>query len=221
MSDRQFKGIWIPIEIWSNLELTAAERVLWAEIDSFTSANSGYYKTNEQAAEELGISERQVSRAFQKLEMMGCIVVTKSGVRRFARSTPWRDVHDSEATNTRHHGEVSSPPWRGIKNSKEQSIKHIENKEVMLPFEGDEMKELWNVWVRERKAYTKGTYTPYAQQRAANKLGRLSTGDINRARLIIDQSITNAWKDFFPIREDRTKQRPNLDREQALKWSTQ
>ena len=54
MSDRQFKGIWIPAHIWEQLDLTAAERCLWAEIDSFTNAKSGYYKTNEQAAEELG-----------------------------------------------------------------------------------------------------------------------------------------------------------------------
>ena len=220
MSDRQFKGIWIPAHIWEQLDLTAAERCLWAEIDSFTNAKSGYYKTNEQAAEELGISQRSVTRAFAKLENLGAITIEKSGVRRVAKSTPWRDVLDTVASNTSHHGEVSSPQWRGIKNKEKNSIKNKENT-LLMPFDGDEFKSLWQIWVSERKAYTKGQYTPYAQQRALNKLERLSQGDMERARQIIDQSITNAWKDFYPVRQERNAQRPQLDRDAALKWSAQ
>lgn len=220
MSDRQFRGIWIPVHIWETSELTAAERCLWAEIDSFTNANSGYYKTNQQAAEELGISERQVSRAFAKLESMGLITVEKSGVRRLAKSTVWRDVHDCVATNTRHGGEVSSPGWRGIKNKEKNSIKNNENT-LFVPFEEEEFGQLWQTWVRERAAYTKGQYTIYAQQRALNKLDRLSANDVSVAAKIIDQSITNAWKDFYPLREERGNRRPNLDANSALKWASQ
>ena len=81
MSDRQFRGIWIPVHIWETSDLTAAERCLWAEIDSFTNAKSGYYKTNQQASEELGVSERQVSRAFAKLESMGLISSKKGNTK--------------------------------------------------------------------------------------------------------------------------------------------
>ena len=219
MSERQFRGIWIPVHIWETSDLTAAERCLWAEIDSFTSNNgNGYYKTNQQASEELGVSQRQVSRAFAKLESMGLIIVTKKGVRRVAKSTPWRDVLDCVASNPRHDGEVSSPQWRGIKNKEKNNKEHNENT-LVYAVEGDEIKELWNVWVRERKAYVKGKYTPYAQQRAMNKLQRLCNEDIEQARKIIDQSITNAWKDFYPLREERGKQRPNLDARQALDWA--
>lgn len=219
MSERQFRGIWIPVHIWETADLTAAERCLWAEIDSFTSNNgNGYYKTNQQASEELGVSQRQVSRAFAKLESMGLITVTKKGVRRVAKSTPWRDVLDCVASNPRHDGEVSSPQWRGIKNKEKNNKEHNENT-LVYAVEGDEMIELWNVWVRERKAYVKGRYTPYAQQRAMNKLQRLCNEDIEQARKIIDQSITNAWKDFYPLREERAKKRPNLDARQALDWA--
>ena len=219
MSERQFRGIWIPVHIWETSDLTAAERCLWAEIDSFTSNNgNGYYKTNQQASEELGVSQRQVSRAFAKLESMGLISVEKQGIRRVAKSTPWRDVLDCVASNPRHDGEVSSPQWRGIKNKEKNNKEHNENT-LVYAVEGDEMIELWNVWVRERKAYVKGKYTPYAQQRAMNKLQRLCNEDIEQARKIIDQSITNAWKDFYPLREERGKQRPNLDARQALDWA--
>ena len=220
MSDRQFRGIWIPVHIWETSDLTAAERCLWAEIDSFTNAKSGYYKTNQQASEELGVSQRQVSRAFAKLESMGLITVEKHGIRRVAKSTPWRGTLDTVASNPRHHGEVSSPQWRGIKNKEKNKEKNNKNT-LVYAFEGDEIIELWKVWVRERKAYVKGQYTPYAQQRAMNKLQKLSGESIEAAQKIIDQSITNAWKDFFPLREQRQTRRPNLDADSALKWASQ
>jgi DNA-binding transcriptional MocR family regulator len=220
MNDRQFKGIWIPAHIWEQLDLTAAERCLWAEIDSFTNAKSGYYKTNQQASEELGISERSVSRAFAKLENLGAITIEKSGVRRVAKSTQWRDVLDSVASNPRHSGEVSSPEWRGIKNKEKNKIKNNENT-VVMPFDEKEFVEIWRTWKRERQAYTRGRYTPYAQQRALNKLDRLSHGNLELARKIIDQSITNGWKDFYPYRDDKTRNRPSLDATEALNWSSQ
>lgn len=199
--------------------MTAAERCLWAEIDSFTSNNgNGYYKTNQQASEELGVSQRQVSRAFAKLESMGLITLTKKGVRRVAKSTPWQDVLDCVASNPRHDGEVSSPQWRGIKNKEKNNKEHNKNT-LVYAIEGDEMIELWKVWVRERKAFVKGTYTPYAQQKAMNKLQKLCNEDIEQARKIVDQSITNAWKTFYPIREDFAKNRVKLDADQALKWA--
>jgi DNA-binding Lrp family transcriptional regulator len=219
MNDRQFKGIWIPAHIWEQLDLTAAERCLWAEIDSFTNAKSGYYKTNEQASEELGISQRSVSRAFAKLENLGAITIEKSGVRRVAKSTPWRGTLDTVASNPRHDGEVSSPQWRGIKNKEKNKEKNNKNT-LVYAFEGDEIIELWKVWVRERKAYVKGQYTPYAQQRAMNKLQKLSGESIEAAQKIIDQSITNAWKDFYPLREQRQTRRPNLDPDLALEWAS-
>ena len=218
MSDRQFKGIWIPAHIWEQLDLTAAERCLWAEIDSFTNAKSGYYKTNEQAAEELGISQRSVTRAFAKLENLGAITIEKSGVRRVAKSTPWRDVLDSVASNPRHDGEVTSPQWRGIKNKEKNNKEHNKNT-LVYAIEGEEMIELWNVWKRERKAFVKGTYTPYAQQKAMNKLQKLCNEDIEQARKIVDQSISNAWRTFYPIREDFAKNAVKLDAKQALEWA--
>jgi DNA-binding transcriptional ArsR family regulator len=152
------KEWYMPYGIWTS-DLTAAERCLWAEIDSFTSNNgNGYYKTNQQASEELGVSQRQVSRAFAKLESMGLITLTKKGVRRVAKSTPWQDVLDCVASNPRHDGEVSSPQWRGIKNKEKNNKEHNKNT-LVYAIEGDEMIELWDVWKRERKAFVKGTYT--------------------------------------------------------------
>ena len=124
------------------------------------------------------------------------------------------------ASNPRHDGEVSSPQWRGIKNKEKNKEKNNKNT-LVFAFEGEKFNELWKTWVRERKAYVKGQYTLYAQQRAMNKLQKLSGESIEAAKKIIDQSITNAWKDFYPLREQRQARRPNLDADSALKWASQ
>ena len=217
-SRKQFKGIWIPAFIWEELDLTCYERCLWAQIDIFTGEGSGYYKTNEQASEELGISPRQVSRAFAKLEFMGLITVEKSGVRRYARSTPWRGVHDSQASNTRHSGEVTTPERRPIKNKEKQNKKQSK-KQLVFPIDSKEFEDLWKLWVKESQTFAKGTYSEYAQQRALNKLNQLCYGDIAIARSIIDQSIENAWKGFFPYRNTTGKERKPLDADAAAAWA--
>lgn len=223
MTQRQFKGIWIPAHIWEELSLTCAERCLWAEIDSFTRGDSAYYKTNEQAAEELGVSERTISRAFAKLENLGAITIEQTPRRRVARSTPWRDGVDKCGGAGRHDGEAGSPQWRGHIKKKEKNTHNTSNNKggLILPFEENEFLEAWETWKKERRNIVKGQYTERAQQLGANKLATLSRGDMQRAIDIINQSIEYGWKGFFPIREERGKNRPALDASAALKWANQ
>ena len=52
---RKVKGIWIPIEIWENKDLSWNEKILFLEIDSFTSKDKDCYVSNEYIAKLLGI----------------------------------------------------------------------------------------------------------------------------------------------------------------------
>jgi len=92
---------------------------------------------------------------------------------------------------------------------------------LVLPFEENEFLEAWETWKKERRNIVKGQYTERAQQLGANKLATLSRGDMQRAIDIINQSIEYGWKGFFPIREERGKNRPALDASAALKWANQ
>jgi hypothetical protein len=73
--ERQFKGVWIEKEIYLNKNLTPTEKLLLAEIDSF-SKNGVCFASNEHFAEFLGITKKHVSSLVSKLRKMNLITVT-------------------------------------------------------------------------------------------------------------------------------------------------
>lgn len=70
--ERDFKGIWIPKEIWLNKELTALDKIILAEIDSLDNEN-GCSATNEYIAEFCQCGITKVSTSIAKLIEMGFI----------------------------------------------------------------------------------------------------------------------------------------------------
>ena len=45
--NRDFKGVWIPKEIWLNTDLSIIEKVLLVEIDSLDNSDRGCFASNE------------------------------------------------------------------------------------------------------------------------------------------------------------------------------
>ena len=82
MADREFKGVWIPKEIWLCKDLTALDRVIYAEIDSLDNENH-CTASNKYFAEFCGVGEATITRSIQKLIDKGYIeVVSFDGRRR-------------------------------------------------------------------------------------------------------------------------------------------
>ena len=77
--ERQFKGVWIPAEVWLDKRLTLVERALLAEIDSFSGAGKTFHKCNDTIQTEYGISRNTISRALRKLEALRFIEVNFNG----------------------------------------------------------------------------------------------------------------------------------------------
>jgi len=77
--ERQFKGVWIPAEIWLDARLTLVEKALYAEIDSFSGIGKSFHKANETIQLEYGVSRPTVSKAIKKLESLGFIESTFDG----------------------------------------------------------------------------------------------------------------------------------------------
>ena len=80
---REFKGLWIPKEIWLSRELTMHEKVLLAEINVLSRAN-GCWAQNQHFAEFFGISERRVQVILKALKEKGYIrieYIYKTGTR--------------------------------------------------------------------------------------------------------------------------------------------
>lgn len=74
MQNRDFKGVWIPKEIWLNEELTLIEKVIFVEIDSLDNEDH-CIAGNDYLATFCGCSERKVSDAIKKLSELGYIEV--------------------------------------------------------------------------------------------------------------------------------------------------
>lgn len=70
--DREFKGIWIPKEIWENQEFTALDKIIFAEIDSLNNEN-GCSASNEYLAEFCKCSATKISNSISKLIELGYI----------------------------------------------------------------------------------------------------------------------------------------------------
>lgn len=93
--NRDFKGVWIPKEIWLNEDLTMIEKVVLIEIDSLDN-EEGCVASNEYLANFCQCSETKVSTAISKLIKMGYIYqqsfngrirILKSRLSKFERQT--------------------------------------------------------------------------------------------------------------------------------------
>lgn len=73
--NRDFKGIWIPREIWLRKDISMQEKCLWAEIHSlFDRQKGGCFASNDYLSQFLGIKERRLQEMVSSLKAKGLIV---------------------------------------------------------------------------------------------------------------------------------------------------
>ena len=99
---RDFKGVFIPKDIWLSEELSLIEKCLFVEIDSLDNSDH-CYASNEHFAKFLGCSEKTVSRAIQTLENRKMIevsrTVTKEGTKRIMSVGRWTKCPEAGGQN--------------------------------------------------------------------------------------------------------------------------
>jgi DNA-binding Lrp family transcriptional regulator len=108
--NRQFKGVWIPKEIYLDPNLSWTEKILLIEIQSLQS-EAGCWASNQYLAEFLGLSEKTVKNLLTGLKRKG-LIETKliNGIRRlFVKSRN----QDSEVPKTGPDGpEIGTPIYK-------------------------------------------------------------------------------------------------------------
>ena len=72
---REFKGVWIPREIWLSRDLSLMEKVLFVEIDSLDNER-GCFASNRHFAAFFGVSDRQIRTYLNSLREKGFITIT-------------------------------------------------------------------------------------------------------------------------------------------------
>ena len=74
-AQRDFKGIWIPKEVWLSPTLSLMEKVLFVEIQSLDNER-GCYASNRYFAEFFGVSPRQIATYVSSLREKGFVTVS-------------------------------------------------------------------------------------------------------------------------------------------------
>src|SRR5260221_13520295 len=72
---RDFKGVWIPKEIWLSEKLSLMEKALFVEIQSLDNER-GCFASNQYFADFFGISDRQIRTYVASLKTKGFVTVT-------------------------------------------------------------------------------------------------------------------------------------------------
>jgi hypothetical protein len=100
---RDFKGIWIPKEIWLSPTLSLMEKVLFVEIYSLDNER-GCFASNRYFAEFFGVSPRQIATYVGSLKEKGFITVTirNQNERTIRTAGKFRRIPDNQLRQLRH-----------------------------------------------------------------------------------------------------------------------
>lgn len=71
--NRDFKGVWIPKEVWLNKDLSIIEKCLLVEIDSLDNGEKGCFASNEYLATFFNLSESRMANIISDLKKRGFI----------------------------------------------------------------------------------------------------------------------------------------------------
>lgn len=197
--DRIIKGIWFPIEIWENKDLTWNEKILLLDIDSYTSKNKDCFFSNKYIADLLDVNETTANKILSSLIKKGYVVKTKfDGRKRYIKSTlgigasqGCEEVQGTLAlecnipNNTITYNDI-------IKENKEKS-------DFDLSFVMPEFLPIVQDWFAYKKE-KKQTYKERGAKTFYTQLVNLSDNNPEIARLIIEQSMANNWAGIFPLK---------------------
>jgi len=91
-----------------------------------------------------------------------------------------------------------------VKEIKEKKVNKVkETKETVFPFDSDNFKKYWDLWVQYKKEQFNFTYkSNISIQAALNELVKLSKGQETIAIKIIEKSIASTWQGFFELKTE-------------------
>jgi hypothetical protein len=104
--ERDFKGVWIPKEIWRSEQLSLMEKVLFVEIHSLDNER-GCFASNRHFAEFFCVSERQIRTYIGSLKEKGFVSVSIKNrnervIRAIGKYARVRDEDLQKLKNSRH-----------------------------------------------------------------------------------------------------------------------
>jgi len=140
--EREFRGVWIPKQIWCNKDLSAIDKVILTEIDSLDNvehctANNDYF------AEFCDISVPTVKRSIKKLEELGLIDrVGYDGRVRTLKSNLQHDIPSIESHQTAHFDTAEVSKRATLHYNNNININYIDDGSQHARFEKPSVEEI-------------------------------------------------------------------------------
>ena len=223
---RQFKGIWIPKEIWLNKDLTFQEKIILVEIDSYDDGQVGCFATNKHFVNNFGINSSRISQIIQSLQRKNYITITydfngKEIIKRYLHINrpPYPPKDGMSKINIgmlkNEMGVCQFDKGGYVKKLKDNNTNinntNINNKEerkketnydkiINSMVEYEEVKNSIYEFIKMRKLIKK-PMTDRAVTMLINKLEKLSS-DKDIQIKILEQSILKNWTDIYPYKEE-------------------
>lgn len=117
MAERDFKGVWIPKEIWLDTRLNALDKIILAEVDSLDMSDKGCFASNEALAEFAQCSVTKITRSISTLIQLGCIeVLSFDGRRRVLGSRLVKKTRQTRQKDEESNTSISTDIERDIPN---------------------------------------------------------------------------------------------------------
>lgn len=209
--NRDFKGVWIPKEIWLDDRLTALDKVIFVEIDSLDDGETGCYASNQYLAEFCQCSVTKVSNAVAKLTELGYIETASfDGRKRILKSRLTKNVRQTNEKFKADEQKVKGSLNNNIANNKVDYIDKEKPKTVGTLIDGytdnEDLQKALMDFAKMRKTIKK-PLTQRAMELLFDKLDKLATDDNTKIE-ILNQSIMNNWQGVFELKETKKQSKP-------------
>lgn len=224
--ERDFKGVWIPREVWLDTRLNALDKMILTEIDSLDMSERGCFASNKHIADFCQCSESKVSKSISALIEYGYIYVKSfDGRQRELKSRLSELCIKSYAEYEKTQGSIVKNAKQNSKKCNSESEKMIDSntynnpdinterrkerkKETRKSFddlideytENEELRSALRDYIQMRKAIKKPV-TNRALELAFKNLDGLTRADVDKVA-IVNQSIMNSWQGLFPLKNN-------------------
>lgn len=214
--ERLVKGLWIPIEIWKDKTLTWNEKILFLEIDSYTSNNQDCYFSDEYISNLLGISTTNANKTLSSLIKKGYVLKTKfDGRRRYVRSALSYTTGQPCQKRQGFHAGDNNIINNNYSNNKVDIKENKKKVAIDLSIVAPNMMAAVETWLQYKKE--KGqSYKPTGFKMFYKKLCEISGNNPDTAMQIVETSMQNNYAGIFPLKNNNNnnygKSKSNTDK---------
>lgn len=231
--ERDFKGVWIPKEIWLDDRLNALDKIIFVEIDSLCSEERGCFASNKYLAEFCQCSETKISKAISKLiDLEYLYVVSFNGRQRELQSCLAKNARQNNKKCKAEKQKMQGSIYNNKDNNKDNKVSKKEQGEnskktadqtfdelIESYTDNEELQTELKEHLKTRKA-KKGALTNHAIELSLKTLDKLANTDKEKI-LIVQKSIENGWTSFFPLssRQQKENKKSNYNIEEYENYS--